>query len=185
MAISKQQPMRSAEIQLVDEVNTLSDSSSSQGESIDQLLRETQTLSGAIAIINAEIGNGFGATNTIESVINGILLDIGDTSSIPAGSSIMTMLTGLGAIADKIRIGHVDNLEAVASASLPVSATFPEPFGADAQCIVFAQVVTSEARSLFDTVVIGCDYSGFSGTVVNKDTSDHVVSLGYVAIRVN
>lgn len=175
MAISKTQPMRSAEVQLIDTVNTLLEQGNISAEAINTLhsmlgdgFNEERTvtsvtgaMSSAIQSISDEIGSGFTPDNTIAEAIHNIIM-----------------------LLAKIQIGYVE-VEIPASDSTSSTVNFDEPFNEEDKCIVVAQVSTEELLSLFEVTVIDCTYSGFSYSISNSDSDPHTVTLGYVAVNVN
>lgn len=210
MAISKTQPMRPAEIELVDTVNTQGVTLSGNTLAIENLdsdlaaevlarENEDSLLDGKItteatnrtnadAAINAKIGVGFDSEHTIAGSLSATNQNV-----TQLGSDIETMgdhLSDMNAsIADlqtfdsHIKFGHVLNLTIPANDSISYDASFVEAFESDATVIVLAQVVTSELLTLFDYTLTACDYSGFSFTLSNSDSTAHTVSLEYVAFR--
>ena len=253
MAISKTQPMRPAEIELVDTVNaqttTLANhtqaiadlntglaseiNARSQADTLldgkitteanqriaadnlldgkittetDQRFIADNLLDGKITTetnqriagdnaINAVIGDGFSAQNTITdslaatnqqvSLMND---DLNDVESAVTGiqsalAGIATDVANLLLFEGRIQIGNVTNLTVPANDSISTSTVFAQPFDFGSDCIVLAQVVTSEPSTLFTFTLIDCTYSGFSYSIANSDADAHTVSLGYVAIR--
>ena len=185
MAISKQQPMRSAEIDVIDEVNSLSNSVITQTQDISQLQNTTGALSIAVNSINQEIGSGFNSEHTIERAIDGIYRDIGDMSYIPASSSLAGEIGKLTDFAWQFRIGETE--EIVLSNGTPHSSSevFSEPFSSDNNCIVLLQVISTESLQLFELALTASDYSGFSYSVNATDSDTHTIRIGYVAICTN
>ena len=235
MAISKTQPMRTAEIELVDTVNAqtitlanhtqaIADLNTGLDSEVDERLQADSLLDGKIttetnqriagdslldgkittetnqriagdAAINAVIGDGFSAQNTITnslsetnqqvSLMNDDLNDVeGAVTGIQSDlAGIATDVANLLLFEGRIQIGNVTNLTIPANDSISTSATFAQPFDSGSDCIVLAQVVTSELSTLFDFTLIDCTYSGFSYSIANSDADAHTVSLGYIAIR--
>lgn len=178
MAISKTQPMRSAEIDAIDELNSLS------GD-VSQLQNTAGALSSAVDSINQEIGNGFDSEHTIERAIGGIVRDIGDMSYIPASSSLAGEIGKLTDFDWQFRIGATEEIELSNGDPYSASETFSEPFGPNNNCIVFVQVISGESLQLFDLTLTECDYSGFSYSVKATDNDPHTIRVGYVAICTN
>lgn len=185
MAISKQQPMRSAEIDVIDEVNSLSDSVASQSRDISQLQGVAGNLSSSIDSINQEIGSGFDSENTIERAISGIVRDIGDMSYIPSSSSLANEIGKLDDFAWQFRIGETEEIELSNGAPYSATENFSEPFGSDSNCIVLLQVISSESLQLFELTLTDYDDSGFSYSVGATDSDPHNIRVGYVALCTN
>lgn len=185
MAISKQQPMRSAEIDVIDEVNSISSSVASQTQDISQLQTTTGALSIAVSSINQEIGGGFDSEHTIERAVDGIMRDIGNMSYIPASSSLAGEIGKLTDFAWQFRVGETEEIELSNGTPYSSSEVFSEPFGPDYHCIVFLQVVSTESLQLFDLTMTDCDGSGFSYSVTATDSDTHTIRIGYVAICTN
>lgn len=199
MAISKQQPMRSAEIDVIDELNSLSgdvsqlqdDTESLSGavDSINQKIGSgfdsNHTVKGAIDNINQEIGSGFNSENTIERAIGGILHDIGDMSYIPSSSSLAGEIGKLTDFAWQFRVGETEEIELSNGTPYSSSEVFSEPFGSDNNCIVLLQVISTESLQLFELALTASDYSGFSYSVSATDSDTHTIRVGYVAVCTN
>lgn len=185
MAISKQQPMRSAEIDVIDEVNSLSNSVVTQTQDISQLQNTAGALSRAVDSINQEIGDGFDSEHTIERAIGGIVRDIGDMSYIPAQSSIAGEIGKLTDFAWQFRIGETAEIELSNGDPYSGSEDFSEPFGPNNHCIVFVQVISAKPLQTFDLTLIDCDDNGFSYSVKTTDPNPYTVRIGYVAICTN
>lgn len=207
MAISKTQPMRPAEVQLVDEVNRLTNASSSQAGQITSLNAaieaEAQVRLNAVRELQAQIGTGFtessvtqslSATNAqvlaLQAQADAIEQTIGDATLLDdtVVNSILELATSeetLAGFAGRFKIGCINSITIPANDSIATSATFAEPFDANDICVLFAQVVTNELASLFTYTLIDCTYSGFSYSIANSDADAHTVSLGYVAVKVN
>jgi len=191
MAISKTQPMRSAEIALVDAVNEFTEDLASEisnrkladnalGERIDA---ETQARVDADADINAIIGDGFTPQNTIAnslSATNQQVLLLGQ--DVDANTNAIAALQAFDA---NIKIGKIADIVVPANDSISTSYVFGEPFPDDAACILLAQVITDELATLFTYTLIDCTYSGFSYSIANSDADPHTVALGFVAVNVN
>lgn len=186
MAISKTQPMRPAEIELVEEVNRLTDASSSQAGQIASLNAaieaEAQVRLNAVRDLQTQIGDGFTESSVTQSLGNTALLDDTVVNSI---LELATSEETLAGFASRFKIGCINGITIPANDSISTSATFAEPFGANDVCVLFAQVVTNELASLFTYTLIDCTYSGFSYSIANSDADAHTVSLGYVAVKVN
>lgn len=178
MAISKQQPMRSAEIDAIDELNSLS------GE-VSQLQDTTESLSSSVDTISQEIGGGFNSEHTIERAISGIMRDIGNMSYIPASSSLAGEIGKLTDFAWKFRVGETEEIELSNGSPYSSSEVFSEPFGPDYNCIVFMQVISTESLQLFDLTMTDCDGSSFSYSVTATDNDTHTIHIGYVAVCTN
>lgn len=185
MAISKQQPMRSAEIDVIDEVNSLSNSVVTQTQDISQLQNTAGALSIAVNSISQEIGGGFDSEHTIERAIDGIYRDIGDMSYIPASSSLAGEIGKLTDFAWQFRVGETEEIELSNGTPYSSSEVFSEPFGTDNNCIVLLQVISAESLQLFELTLTNCDDSGFSYSVTATDNDPHTIRVGYVAICTN
>ncbi len=198
MAISKRQPMRSAEIDLVDAVNGLEQTTQTHTQSINTLAEglaneignreraitgvmnsleaETIARQGADTALQNQIGEGFSTEQTI-------------AQSLSATRDAITALeqadAALQAFQNKFNIGIVDSIEIPANTSVSSTVTFNTPFDETASCAIFAQVITNELATLFTYNLIDCTYSGFSYSISNNDADAHTVSLGYVAVKVN
>lgn len=217
MAISKTQPMRPAEIELVDTVNSQAVTLTSHTNSLadlaediqaeartriqedlalsDDIDTETTQRIAADSAITGIIGTGFDTTHTIAHSLTAtnqqllLLTDEVDTLDSDVDDVKDDLLTLSGSIADldalnaRIKIGNVANIVIPANDSISTSEVFAEAFEDDAECIVIAQVITSELATLFDFTLIDCTYSGFSYSIANSDADSHTVSLGYVAIN--
>lgn len=194
MAISKQQPMRPAEIALVDASNAQELTLQAHTQSLNTLTEglTDEALARIIgdANLQGQIGIGFDAQNTITDYANALNVFLGNRADLDdtVVNSILALAQGsevLETFAQRFKIGYIDNLTIPANDSISTSATFAEPFAADDACVLFAQVVTSETASLFTYTLIDCTYSGFSYSIANSDADAHTVSLGYVAVKVN
>lgn len=91
---------------------------------------------------------------------------------------------GLQSFLANFKIGMQADVTVPANDSYASSVTFAEPFGQTARCALFADVITDEVKTLFELTIIDCSYSGFSYSVSNSDEDDHVVSIGYMAVKV-
>lgn len=210
MAISKTQPMRPAEIELVNTVNAQTSTLANHTQAIADLntglatetsartqadttldgkitAEENQRIAGDNAI-NAVIGDGFSDQNTITNTlsatnqqVSSISDDLTDVQSDV--TDLQSDVANLLLFEGRIQIGNVTNLTIPANDSISTSETFAQPFDSGADCIVLAQVVTSESSTLFTLAITDCTYSGFSYTIANSDADAHTVSLGYVAIK--
>lgn len=222
MAISKTQPMRPAEVALIDAVNaqegtlgvhtqslnTLAKGLESEtenreradtglqaqiGEGFSPSLTVAQSLSAtnrAVSDIENEIGDGFDSQNTITAYARALDLFLGtrtdlDDTVVNSIIALADSSESLESFASRFKIGCINNVTVPANDSISTSATFVEPFADTDVCVLFAQVVTSELASLFTYTLIDCTYSGFSYSIANSDADDHVVSLGYMAVKVN
>ena len=199
MAISKTQPMRSAEIEAIDELNSLSgDVSQLQNtagalsiavDSINQEIgsgfNSSHTIKRAIDEINQEIGSGFDSSHTIERAIDGIVRDIGDMSYIPASSSLAGEIGKLTDFDWQFRIGETEEIELSNGDPYSGSEDFSEPFGPNNNCIVFVQVISDESLQQFDLTLTECSYSGFSYNVKATDNDSYTIRIGYVAVCTN
>lgn len=199
MAISKQQPMRSAEIDVIDELNSLSgdvsqlqNTAESLSSSVDIINQEigsgfnsSYTIKRAIDNINQEIGGGFNSENTIKRAIDGIVRDIGDMSYIPSSSSLAGEIGKLTNFAWQFRIGETEEIELSNGTPYLSSEDFSEPFGSDSNCIVLLQVISGESLQLFELTLTDCDDSGFGYSVTATDSDNHTIRIGYVAICTN
>lgn len=161
MAISKEQPMRSAEIALIDAFNTTD-------TQVAQLTNTYSALSSAVQSISDEIGSGFDDVNTISSAIN-------------ANASA---LESLSVFEGRFKFGIIENVTIAGNASTSDSETFETAFPAHAACIVFPMVITDELSTLFSLTIIDCTNIGFSYSVSNSDADEHTVNVGYIAINV-
>lgn len=179
MAISKAQPMRSAEIELVDTVN--GNTSDIAAESLaraqadealdDKIDSEIEARSHADDVIDSIIGAGFTAENTITENFESLQYDL----------SVLD--TQVSYLVNRLRIGQIESIIVPASDTYSSDVLFEPPFADDATCIVFAQLITSESPSLFALSVSDNSYTGFSYTISNSDTDSHTVSFGYLAVR--
>ncbi len=212
MAISKTQPMRSAEIEILVKVNALDDLTAEHTNSIntltDGLLDETNareqddkaldqritaeanTREQADTNIQSQIGNGFDSQNTITAYKSAIDAFLGDRSQLD--DTVVDAILGLvdnneifGAFLDRFEFGIIENITIPANDSVSTSHVFATPFESTDSCILLAQVITSESYSLFTYTLNSCTYSGFSYSITNSDADAHTVALGFIAIKVN
>lgn len=201
MAISKLQPMRSAEIDIIDTVNTLSDdlsveiSDREQGDTnlqnqIGEGFSSDLTVAQSISDIETEIGNAFDSQHTITAYKDSLDAFLGNW--VLLNDTVVNSILGLidvtdilDAFYDRFKIGIIDNITIPANDSVSTSHVFTTPFESTDSCIILAQVVTSELSTLFTYTLIDCAYSGFSYSIANSDADAHTVALGYVAIKVN
>lgn len=200
MAISKTQPMRSAEIELVDTVNDLDTDNTANKASIESLQDQigngfselgttvtsvTNALSRAVQTISDELGDGFDSQNTVTAAIGSIVQVIGDTSSLPVGSDIIDLLETLTAFSGRFRIGETEEIELTDGDPYASSETFATPFGQNDNCILYAQVISGEPTNLFDLTIIDCTSVGFSYSVAPTDTDPYTIRVGYIAVCTN
>ena len=221
MAISKTQPMRSAEIELVDTVNDLDTDNTANKASIESLQgqigdgfstlgttvtsvtnalsRAVQTLSdelgvgftsqntvaAAIGSISDELGDGFDSQNTVAAAIGSILQTIGDASSLPVGSDLIDVLEALTAFSGRFRIGETEEIELSAGSPYASSEVFATPFGQTDNCILYAQVISSEPTNRFDLTITDCSSTSFSYSVAANDSDPYTIRIGYVAVCTN
>lgn len=205
MAISKTQPMRSAENALIDAVNSQDGTLLAHQQAINTLSegiadevsnreRADNALSGQINAeariradaddgIQAIIGNGFTQQNTIAnslSATNEQVLLLGQ--EVEANTDA---IEDLQAFNSNLKIGKIADIVIPANDSISTSYSFSEPFPAYAACILVAQVITDELATLFTCTLIDCTYSGFSYSIANSDADPHTVALGFIAVNVN
>ncbi len=173
MAIFKTQPMRSAEIALVDTVNA-------QGVELENQQRSVISLAGDIEAEATSRENGDNALITSLSATNRQVLLLGEEVTDNAQA-----IASLQAFNNLLKIGKVADIDIPANTSISTSYVFEEPFPATAACILIAQVITDELATLFDFTLIDCTYSGFSYSISNSDADPHRVALGFVALNVN
>lgn len=200
MAISKTQPMRSAEIELVDTVNDLDTDNTANKASIESLQAQigdgfstlgttvtsvTNALSRAVQTISDELGDGFNTQNTVTAAIGSIVQTIGDASSLPVGSDIIDVLETLTAFSGRFRIGETEEIELSDGAPYSSSETFATPFGQTDNCILYAQVISGEPTNRFDLTILDCTNVGFSYSVAATDTDTYTIRVGYIAICTN
>ena len=201
MAISKTQPMRPAEIDLIDAVNSHEQTLNLHTQSLNTLVQNLATeigdreaadtaLGERISNIENEIGTGFDSQNTITAYTQALDLFLGTRTNLDdtVVNSILTLAASsetLESFVSRFKIGLINNLFIPANDSLSTSATFTEPFDSTDSCVLFAQVITDELASLFTYTLIDCTYSGFSYSIANSDADAHTVSLGYIAVKVN
>jgi hypothetical protein len=199
--------MRSAEIELVDAVNDLDTDNTANKASIESLQaqigdgfselgttvtsvtnalsRTVQAQSNTVAYIMQTIGNGFDTENTVADAVEAIELDLGDTSAIPVGSSIMGMISQLFAFSDRFRIGETEEIELSDGDPYAASEVFATPFGQTDNCILYAQVISSEPTNRFDLTITECSNTGFSYSVAATDSDPYTIRIGYVAVCTN
>lgn len=156
MAISKQQPMRPALDDCIDEINGM-------GNVSQDIATLTQSLS---------------ATNQNVLLLTGEVNEI-EQETLPALSNRVSTLED---VSDYYIRGVSQEITIPANDSLSTSIVFSEPFPATALCGVFPCVVTGELSTLFDITIIDCTYSGFSFQVTNSDADDHQIHIGYIAV---
>lgn len=203
MAISKTQNERPAIISLIDASNSQENNINNINNNLQSEIttRENENIDIRVSIAN-EISNRITAVqnvqnqvlllgnevNSITTQIDNIADDLENTSDAVIDiqgdlTSISSDVANLLLFEGKIQIGNINNLIIPANDSLSTSETFAEPFDENSNCIVFAQVITSELSTLFNFTLIDCTYSGFSYSISNSDADSHTVSLGYIAIR--
>lgn len=200
MAISKTQPMRSAEIELVDTVNDLDTDNTENKASIESLQGQigdgfstlgttvtsvTNALSRAVQTISDELGDGFDSQNTVTDAIGSIVQTIGDASSLPVGSDIIDLLEVLTAFSGRFRIGETEEIELSDGTPYAASEVFATPFGQTDNCILYAQVISSEPTNRFDLTITDCSSTGFSYSVAATDSDPYTIRVGYVAVCTN
>lgn len=178
MAISKTQPMRPAEIQLVDAVNNLLVSDETQTQEITTVVALAQSLQN-------QIGDGFSETSVSQSLsatnrqILGLTNDVDQIEATLAGN--------VNVFINRFRVGHTGSFEIAAGNAQAGSVTFNTPYADTAQvCVFLCCVDPGEIFTNLECRLISATYSGFSYNIVNNDQTDaHTVALGFVAAQVN
>lgn len=211
MAISKTQPMRPAEIALVDAVNELETLTASHTQSIgtlteglaDEIADREQADTALTTRIAAEeltrASNDSALSARINTITDVTIPAIGDRidtivdDTIPAlDDRVETVegdipildgrVTALEGKAGDFHLGLTQTITVPANDSVSTTETFTVPFLDTELCGVYPFVVTSDTLTLFELTVTGCTYSGFSFSVSNSDTNPHDIRVGYLAV---
>lgn len=168
MAISKTQPMRSAEIELVDEVNSLQTDFDTISDSMDSLETTVGEHTTSIIEINSDIGelsSNIGQLNTTTgqlvnqmSIVNGVL--------------------------SSLRVGYGSILLA-AGATDTLLIPFDNAYDSDATVFAFTTPIFNEILIPPNNVTLGVPTANCLGIAVdvtnNSETSGYV-GVGYMAI---
>lgn len=201
MAISKQQPMRPAEAELVDAVNALDTDNTANKAALESLQAQigdgfeqvgttvtsvTNALSRAVQTISEELGDGFDAENTVTDAVGELNSLIGDASSVPVGSTVIGIMQALQAFQNRFRVGSMPALEIEAGQLVAGSVTYNTPYAEGAElCVQICCTGESEVFGSLECVLISSTYSGFSYAIRNNDTETHTVGLAFVSTQVN
>lgn len=190
MAISKTQPMRSAEIDLVDGFNQLESDVADEilarqsadaalgGRIDDEILARQDADTSLGGRISDEAGARANADTEIMNVIG---------SGFSALNTIASNISNLLGFDNRFRVGMTQNYTIAANDSQSVTVTFNTPYEQTDEIIVLVcPVGASESYENIGVKVFTADYDGFTGSIRNDDTSDsHTLALGFVAIKVN
>lgn len=188
MVISKTQPMRSAEIELVDAVNEQDTTLSAHQQSLDDLAEglasESQNRIAGDAAIDAVIGIGFTPQNTIAnslSATNSQVLEL--TNGVD--SIEQTELPNIQAFLNRFRIGATEQITVESAGSYSSSLVYQTPF--DETDLTFVTLGFADDIPLTDLHVslIDSTYSGFSYSVSNTGSDDADIRIGFLAVKVN
>lgn len=198
MAISKVQPMRSAEVELIDNANALLVASNTHAQNIATLtegladevsareqadLAETNARVQAVSGLQAQLGDGFSSTSVTQSLSatnQQVSLLTSDVDTIEL------WVPSIDAFTERFKLGSVTAAEVAANGTVSSSVTFDAPFATNAEvCVFLCCIGGDEVFTKLDCVLISATYSGFSYAIVNDDSESHTVGLGYVAIQVN
>lgn len=207
MAISKQQPMRPAEIALIDasnshestlgihqaSLNTLAEGLAdeiSDREAADTQLgvridNETQARANGDAALQGQLGEGFSTALTVAQSLdatNRQVLLLGQEQD-----ATDTAVSALNAFKGRFRVGLTEAMTIAAEGSQAGSVTFDTAYADTAQvCVFMCCVDAGEIFTQLECQLVSATHSGFSYNIANNDTVDsHTVSLGFVAVQVN
>ena len=190
MAISKTQPMRSAEIELVDSVNQLEtdlatevdnriDADNALGVRIDN---EILAREGADTALGNRISDEAGArANADTEIVN--MIGAGFSSSNTVASNIES----LQGFDNRFRIGMTEAYTIAASGSQAFSVTFNNPYETtDAILAIVNPIAAAEPFTDLECVLDSAGPLGLSATITNNDSvNDYTVALGFIAVKVN
>lgn len=187
MAISKTQPMRPAELELVDEVNRLTNASSTQAGQITSLNAaieaEAQVRINAVQGLQDQIGNGFTETDITQSLgaTNAQVLTLtNDVNAIE-----QTALPSVQSFINRFRLGVTEQITVEAAGSYSSSLVYQTPF--EATDLTFVVLGFADDLPLTDLTInlIDSTYSGFSYSVSNTGSDDADIRIGFLAVKVS
>jgi len=187
MAISKTQPMRPAEIELVDEVNRLTNASSSQAGQITSLNAaieaEAQVRLNAVQGLQDQIGNGFTETTITQSLSATNAQVLALTEGV--GAIEQTALPGIQSFVNRFRLGVTEQITVEAAGSYSSSLVYQTPF--EATDLTFVMLGFADDLPLTGLTInlIDSTYSGFSYSVGNTGSDDAEIRIGFLAVKVN
>ena len=190
MAISKTQPMRSAEIELVDSVNQLesdlatevvnrTNADTALGSRIDDEILDRQS---ADTALGNRISDEAGArANADTEIVN--LIGAGFSSS----NTIAANIENLQGFDSRFRIGMTQSYTIAASGSQAFSVTFNNPYETTDAILAFVNpIAASEPFTYLVCVLDSAGPLGLDATITNNDSVNaYTVALGFIAVKVN
>lgn len=211
MAISKTQPMRSAEVEILEKVNALdtanainaenitanSDSIADINERIGEgfspsltIARSLTATNAAIQSVGAEIGTGFDEDNTVTAFAETLNAFLGtredlDDTVVNSIVALADAITTLNSFNNRFRIGVISGIEVPALESVSSSFSYNTPFEENDISFVVLGLADDLLQAPYEVTLIDSTYSGFSYSINNTDSDPATLSLGFMAVKVN
>lgn len=208
MAISKTQPMRSAEIDLVDGFNHLEsdvadeilarqNADTALGGRIDDEILARQS---ADTALGGRIDDEILARQEADTALGGRISDEAgaranaDTeimnvigSGFSTLNTIASNISTLQGFDNRFRVGMTQAYTIAASGTQAVSVDFNTPYDSTDEVLVLINPIgANESFTDLKCVLDSAGYVGFSATIENSDTvNSYNVALGFIAVKVN
>lgn len=186
MAISKTQPMRSAEIEILDKVNELDiavdSNTTSLGLLTDALGAEVSDRQLADTALGNRISDEAGARANADTEIMNVI-----GSGFSSLNTVKSNIEDLQGFDSRFRIGMTEAYTIAASGAQSVLVTFSNPYEAtDAILAIINPVASTETLTTLECVLDSADSLGLRATINNSDPENaYTVALGFIAVKVN